>query len=162
MRTPRSTWQDVALLVAGALISAIVGSLFQRPGNDIGNGTWIKRQWRRAQVRAGIRRPIRWHDLRHQFVSVLVAIGKHPRYIAQQARHADPGFSMRKYAHLFDEVVPIPLEWPDDLLWPGGLEWLDAVLAGANWVLNPQEKAGDTERTPAPVGERATAPEPLS
>ena len=34
MRTARSTWQDVALLVAGALISAIFGSFFQRPGND--------------------------------------------------------------------------------------------------------------------------------
>lgn len=31
MRTPRSTWQDVALLVAGALISAMVGSFFQGP-----------------------------------------------------------------------------------------------------------------------------------
>lgn len=34
MRTPRSAWQDVALLVAGALISAMVGSFFQRRGDD--------------------------------------------------------------------------------------------------------------------------------
>jgi integrase len=49
----------------------------------IGDGSWLKRQWRQAQLRAGIRRPIRWHDLRHQFVSLLIAAGKSVKYIAQ-------------------------------------------------------------------------------
>ena len=73
-----------------------------------------------AQVRAGIKRPIRWHDLRHQFVSPLIAAGKNPLYIAQQAGHADAGFSLKRYGHLFKTIKPTPVEWPEDLLWPLG------------------------------------------
>lgn len=83
-------------------------------------GPWIKRQWRNAQVKAGIKSPIRWHDLRHQFVSLLITAGKHPKYIAAQAGHSDVGFSMKRYGHLFDSVKITPAEWWDDLLWPDG------------------------------------------
>jgi integrase len=103
----------------------------------IGEGSWIKRQWRKAQVRAGIRRPIRWHDLRHQFVSLLIAAGKSPKYIAEQAGHASAGFTLDRYGHLFETITPTPGEWPEDLLWPSGSEgvvgriWhhIDTVLA---------------------------------
>jgi len=50
----------------------------------------VKRQWKKAQVVAGIARPIRWHDLRHECASLLIAAGKNPRYIAKQMGHADP------------------------------------------------------------------------
>ena len=86
----------------------------------IGDGSWLKRQWRGAQIRAGIRRPIRWHDLRHQFVSLLIAAGKSPKYIALQAGHASAGFTLDRYGHLFETVRPMPVEWWDDLLWPDG------------------------------------------
>ena len=76
-----------------------------------------------AQVRAGIRQPIRWHDLRHQFVSLLIAAGKHPLYIAEQAGHADPGFTLKRYGHLFKTIKMTPVEWPEDLLWPSGFPW---------------------------------------
>lgn len=35
------------------------GWVFSKDGETpIGNGTWIKRQWHKAQLRAGIRRPL--------------------------------------------------------------------------------------------------------
>lgn len=98
-----------------------VGYIFSIDGvTPLGDGTWIKRQWQAAQKRAGIRTPISWHDLRHQFVSLLIAAGKHPKQIAAWARHTDAGFSMKKYGHLFDSMPITPIEWWDDLLWPTG------------------------------------------
>ena len=26
------------------------------------------------------------------------------------------------YGHLFETIKPVPVEWPEDLLWPAGLE----------------------------------------
>lgn len=64
--------------------------------------------------------PISWHDLRHQFVSLLICAGKHPKQISTWARHTDAGFTMKQYGHLFDSVPITPVEWWDDLLWPAG------------------------------------------
>ncbi len=61
-------------------------------------------------------KPIRWHDLRHQYVSLLIAAGKHPKYISQQAGHASAGFTMDRYGRLFETVAITPVEWIDDLL----------------------------------------------
>jgi len=97
----------------------------------IGDGSWIKRQWRDAQLAAGIAHPISWHDLRHLFVSLLIAAGKHPKFIATAARHRDPGFSLRTYGHLFDSMPVTSVEWWDDLLWP----------AGCPHVTSPEESA---------------------
>jgi len=73
----------------------------------------------RAQVRAGIHQPIRWHDLRYQYVSFLILIGKSPKYVSQQAGHASAGFTLDRYGHLFNAITPTPMEWIEDLLWPG-------------------------------------------
>lgn len=86
----------------------------------IGDGSWLKRQWQAAQLRAGIKNPIAWHDLRHQFVSLLIAAGKHPKYIAIQTGHSSAGFTMDRYGSLFETLPITPVEWWDDLLWPGG------------------------------------------
>lgn len=107
-------------------VSRSEGLIFSPEGRTaIGNGSWVKRQWREAQVRAGVG-PIRWHDLRHQFVSLLIAAGKHPKYIAVQAGHASAGFTLNRYGHLLERITPQPVEWIDDLL--GGWDQIGAVL----------------------------------
>ncbi len=65
------------------------------------------------------------HDLRHQFVSPLIAAGKDPLYISKQAGHSDPGFTLKRYGHLFEtikfETIKVrPVEWPEDLVWSTG------------------------------------------
>jgi integrase len=37
--------------------------------------------------------------LRHTYVSVLIALGRDPRYVMEQLGHTDPKFTLRVYAH---------------------------------------------------------------
>lgn len=95
------------------------GLVFSADGlRPMGAGNWIKQQWRDAQLRAGRRTPITWHDLRHQFVSLLIAAGKHPKYVAVQAGHSSAGFTLDRYGSLFETLPITSVEWWDDLLWP--------------------------------------------
>jgi len=48
----------------------------------LGEGRWIKRQWKKAQLAAKIAKPISWRELRHQYVSLLIVAGKDVLYIA--------------------------------------------------------------------------------
>jgi len=110
------------------LVPRTDGWVFTPDGTTpIGNGTWLKRQWRKAQLRSGTRHPIRWHDLRHQFISLLIAGGKAPKYVAEQAGHASAGFTLDRYGHLFSTITPTPVEWPEDLLWPAGCAHIVSV-----------------------------------
>jgi len=97
------------------------GFIFSPDGaRPLGEGRWIKRQWKRAQLAAGIAKPISWRELRHQYVSSLIAAGKDVLYIASQVGHTDPGFTLRQYGHLFKTLNRTPVEWIDDLVWPSG------------------------------------------
>lgn len=114
------------------------GYVFSPDGQaPIGDGSWIKRQWRKAQIRAGIRRPISWHDLRHQFVTLLIAAGKHPKYMAKQARHASAGFTLDRYGDLFETIPATHVEWWDDLLWPEGCPYVKGTI----WAQNDEARA---------------------
>lgn len=91
-----------------------------------------------ARGAAGGRHPVcstSTHDLRHQFVSLLIAAGKHPKFIASAARHRDPGFSLRTYGRLFDSMPIAAVEWWDALLWPAGCPYVAALTPGEYLVL---------------------------
>ena len=49
---------------------------------------------------AGLR-PLRFHDLRHTFVSQLIAAGAPAKYIQEQAGHGSIQVTMDTYGHLF-------------------------------------------------------------
>ena len=72
-------------------------------------------------------------------MSLLIAAGKHPKYIAAQAGHAPAGFSLDKYGALFETLPITPVEWWDDLIWPGGhhigtdLDGIGREKAGEQW-----------------------------
>ncbi len=70
------------------------------------------RVWYNLQKQAGVRR-IRFHDLRHMYVSLLNKQGVDARTIADRIGHTDPTFTLRRYAHVFDEQrqgAAIPLQ----------------------------------------------------
>ena len=46
-------------------------------------------------------RLIRFYDLRHTFVSLLIEQGAHPKYIQEQAGHSSIQVTMDTYGHLF-------------------------------------------------------------
>ncbi len=50
---------------------------------------------------AGIE-PIRWHDLRHTYASMLIATRASITFVSRQMGHADPSITLRVYGHLFD------------------------------------------------------------
>ena len=68
-------------------------------------------------------------------MSLLIAAGKSPKYIAEQAGDS-VAVTLDIYGHLFEKIKPVPVEWPEDLLWPAGLE---GSLAGT--LGHPHEHA---------------------
>ncbi len=97
------------------------GLVFSADGKTpIGDGSHVKRLWRKAQVQAGVKKVRRWHDLRHFYASLLIAAGKHPKYTADQMGHASISITMDTYGHLMEELPIASVEWIDDLLYPGG------------------------------------------
>lgn len=69
------------------------------------------RVWYGLMDTAKVRR-IRFHDLRHMHVSLLNKAGVDARAIADRIGHTDPAFTLRRYAHAFEEqrrAVAIPL-----------------------------------------------------
>jgi integrase len=59
--------------------------------------------WRPALVTAGVKpgRGNGMHALRHFYASVLIDAGESASAVAEYLGHADPGFTLRVYAHLF-------------------------------------------------------------
>ena len=54
-----------------------------------------------ALERAGIR-PVRWHDLRHTFASLLIAGGANITFVSRQLGHTSSQITLGVYAHLLD------------------------------------------------------------
>ena len=69
------------------------------------------RVWYNLMDTAQVRR-IRFHDLRHMHVSLLNKAGIDARTIADRIGHTDAAFTLRRYAHVFEEqrrAAAIPL-----------------------------------------------------
>jgi integrase len=60
----------------------------------------LRRGWYRLLSHAGLRR-VRFHDLRHTWVSLLIQTGAHAKYIQEQAGHSSIQVTMDTYGHLF-------------------------------------------------------------
>jgi integrase len=87
-------------------------SPFSDPGDFIfASRTGSALHWRnitrrcleQAVKNAGIE-PIRWHDLRHTYASMLIASGASITFVSRQMGHASPHITLKVYAHLFDSA----------------------------------------------------------
>jgi Phage integrase family len=78
------------------------------------------------------------HKLRHTFASILYVRGEDPPYVMAQIGHADPGFTLRVYAHAMrrDE---------------GDKERLKALVEGRDWA--PLGTSGVEDGSSAPATE---------
>jgi integrase len=54
-----------------------------------------------ALERAGLQ-PVRWHDLRHTFASLLIAGGANITFVSRQLGHTSSQITLGVYAHLLD------------------------------------------------------------
>lgn len=55
-----------------------------------------------ALKRAGIQ-PLRWHDLRHTFASLLIAGGSNITFVSRQLGHSSSQITLSVYANLLDQ-----------------------------------------------------------
>ena len=65
---------------------------------------WRRRIYTPAAIAAGVERP-RPYDLRHSFVSLLIAEGHNVVEVARRAGHS-PTMALDTYAHVFEEFDP--------------------------------------------------------
>jgi len=78
--------------------------------NSKGRGLDYRRvgdDFRQAIKRAGIqtaRERLSLHSLRHGFSSMLIASGLNVVFVSRQLGHANPGITLKTYAHLFDQA----------------------------------------------------------
>ena len=72
-------------------------------GTPIDADNFRHREFPPALRRAGLR-PIRFHDLRHTYTSLLIAQGAHPKYIQAQLGHASIQTTLDRYGHLMPQV----------------------------------------------------------
>lgn len=87
----------------------------------------VRNVLRRALARAGLP-DMRFHDLRHTCISLLVAQGAHPRVIQQIAGHANINITMGVYAHVQDEQQSAALQNLSSRLHSGYTDNDEAVL----------------------------------
>lgn len=72
-------------------------------GNPINHRNMLQRHFYPALKAAGIG-PIRFHDLRHTYASLLIDQGENIKYIQSQLGHANPSITLNVYAHLIKPV----------------------------------------------------------
>ena len=65
----------------------------------------LNRYFKPALKRAGLpAERIRFHDMRHAAASMFIVLGYDARTVADILGHSSPNFTLRQYAHSFEEV----------------------------------------------------------
>ena len=78
------------------------GFVFQAPlGGPLRRSNFRRRVWLPA-VRNSVGEPMRFHDLRHTHVALLIAQGEHPKTIQTRLGHASILTTLGTYGHLFE------------------------------------------------------------
>ncbi|WP_324668951.1 tyrosine-type recombinase/integrase [Geochorda subterranea] len=75
----------------------------QENGWPLEPGNLTQRNFKELLKKAGLPRDIRFHDLRHTFVSRALQAGANPRAVSEIVGHYDPGFTLKRYAHALPE-----------------------------------------------------------
>ena len=70
---------------------------------DNGRTLSMRYHWATLRKKAGLPKQVRFHDLRHTFVSRALAAGGSLRAVSDMVGHHDPGFTARRYAHALQE-----------------------------------------------------------
>ena len=94
-----SAWEDLGLVFPNELGGILIPRNFDRVWYDLLDKSGLP--------------PIRFHDLRHLHVSLLVKRGLDPRTVADRVGHTDPSFTLRRYSHMFEaqrRAAAVPLD----------------------------------------------------
>jgi len=92
------------------------GLLFAAPaGGPISPTHWRGRVWKQS-VRASVGEPLRFHELRHSHVALLIAQGEHPSVIASRLGHTSTRVVLDRYGHLFSGIDEAAADRLNDLV----------------------------------------------
>lgn len=76
--------------------------MFQAPmGGPVRRSNLRRHVWLPA-VQASVDEPMRFHDLRHTHVAMLIAQGEHPKTIQARLGHTSISTTLDTYGHLFE------------------------------------------------------------
>ena len=67
--------------------------------------------------------PVRFHDLRHTYATLMVAAGAHAKYLQAQMGHASIRITLDLYGHLYPDANRTVLRELDRLIDAPGLEF---------------------------------------
>ena len=120
---------DLAEAASSALRAQLVarspnplGLVFPSPQGEILNDDNFRhRIFARAVRRSGLG-PVRFHDLRHTYATLMVAAGAHAKYLQAQMGHASIRVTLDLYGHLYPDANRTVLRELDRLIEPPGLE----------------------------------------
>lgn len=86
------------------------GLVFTAPmGGPMRRSLFRRRMWLPG-VQASVGEPLRFHDLRHTHVALLVAAGQHIKVIQERLGHASIKTTLDTYGHLFDGLDQVAAE----------------------------------------------------
>jgi integrase len=78
------------------------GYVFTSPNGEVLRRTNFRRRTFLPAVRASVGEPMRFHDLRHTHVAMLIAQGEHPKVIQTRLGHSSIQVTLDLYGHLFE------------------------------------------------------------
>ncbi len=142
-QTPKSRGSVRAIVMSGTLAQTLRKHMVRSEPNDkelvfaskagtfLDGDNLIKREFLPALRRAGLRK-IRFHDLRHTYVALLLEQGENVKFIQSQVGHASIQTTLDRYGHLMPETNASVGERLDETL---GFRWSDQK--GSKTVANP-------------------------
>ena len=68
------------------------------------HGYFVRRHFKPAVRRAELPAGLRFHDLRHTCVALLISLGAHPRAIMERVGHSKVDLTLGRYGHLFPSL----------------------------------------------------------
>ena len=132
---PRFLCEVLSGLLATVPTSAD-GFVFQAPrGGPLRRSNFRRRVWL-ASVHRSVGEPMRFHDLRHTHVALLIAQGEHPKTIQVRLGHASISTTLDTYGHLFEGLD----EGAADRLDAAGAPLARPQTFGAVTQLNPKSR----------------------
>lgn len=70
-------------------------------GCPVSHTNFYRRHFKPAVTRVGLPPDLRFHDLRHTYIALLIAQGAHPRSVMERAGHSSITVTLGTYGHLF-------------------------------------------------------------
>ncbi len=99
-----------------------LGLVFASPQGEILNDDNFRHRIFAPAVRRSRVGPVRFHDLRHTYATLMVAAGAHAKYLQAQMGHASIRVTLDLYGHLYPDANRTVLRELDRLIDPPGLE----------------------------------------